>query len=91
MAEGNAISPASQQDLNNLRRTISSGSLHDIVTSGFYYVTGGVTDKPTGNGGMYIVTAFNAALLVGLFCNTDGYMFMIVRNNGAWTTYSVYP
>lgn len=65
-------------------RTVTSGSLHDIRTSGIYYLTGGVTDKPTGNGGMYIVSAFNADLLVGLFANTDGLLYNVRYVSGQW-------
>lgn len=65
-------------------KTVTSGSMHDIRTSGIYYLTGGVTDKPAGNGGMYIVSAFNADLLVGLFTNTDGLMFNVRYTGGQW-------
>lgn len=65
-------------------RTVTSGSMHDIKTSGIYYLTGGVTDKPTGNGGMYIVSAFNADLLVGLFANSDGLLYNVRLVSGQW-------
>lgn len=65
-------------------RTITSGSMHDIRTSGVYYLTGGVTDKPAGNGGMYIVSAFNTDLLVGLFTNTDGLLYNVRYVSGQW-------
>lgn len=71
-------------NISNRFKTISSGSVHDIKTSGIYYLTGGVTDKPTGNGGIYIVSAFSADLLVGLFANTDGLLYNVRYVSGKW-------
>lgn len=65
--------------------TKSSGSMHDIKKSGLYYVTGNVSDKPTGNGGYYSVTVYNNDLLVGIFCSTDGYTFNVQYSNNTWT------
>jgi len=79
---------ANQTDLDTVNgkfKTISSGSMHDIKTSGMYYLTGGVTDKPTGNGGYYSVTVYNNDLLVGIFTNTDGYTYHVHYSNGTWT------
>ena len=65
-------------------RTVTSGSLHDIKTSGIYYLTGLVTDKPTANGGIYIVSAYSADLLVGLFSNIDGLLYNVRCVSGQW-------
>lgn len=53
--------------LTNRFKTITSGSLHDITQSGIYYVTSGVADKPFSLGGLYVVSAYNSELSVGLY------------------------
>ena len=75
--------------LANIIKVVTSGSLHDIKESGIYYVTGGVTDKPAVNGGMYIVSAYSSSLLIGLFTNTDGYTSTVVYNGGNWYTHFI--
>lgn len=75
--------------INNRFKTITSGSLYNITTSGIYYLTGAVTDKPTGNGGIYITACFNADLIVGLYCSTDGYAFSVIHTNNNWYTYRI--
>lgn len=53
--------------LTNRFKTITSGSLHDITQSGTYYLTAAVTDRPAGLGGMYILSAYNDGLSVGMY------------------------
>lgn len=50
-----------------------------------YYLTGGVTDKPTGNGGYYSVSVFNNDLLVGTYISTDNFVFAVKLISGTWT------
>jgi hypothetical protein len=71
--------------LNSHFVTISSGSLHDILKTGMYYLTAAVTDKPTAAGGYYSVTVFSNDLLVGMFCSLDGNIANIRYANGTWT------
>jgi len=71
--------------LNSHFVTISSGSLHDILKTGMYYLTAAVTDKPTAAGGYYSVTVFSNDLLVGMFCSLDGNIFNIRLSNNTWT------
>ena len=59
--------------------------MHDIKSSGVYYLTGGVTDKPTGNGGYYSVSVFNNDLLVGTYISTDNFVFAVKLISGTWT------
>lgn len=83
--------PASAALVNGRFKTVSSGSLHDIKTSGVYYLTGGVSDKPATNGGQYIVSAFSNSLLVGFYTSTDGYSFSVIYINDTWYTYHITP
>ena len=52
--------------INNKFRVVTSGSIRDLVTPGIYYVSGIVANKPSDNGGLYVVTG-NSSLVVGLF------------------------
>ena len=72
------------ETLENRVRTITSGSLKNIRTTGMYYLTGGVTDKPVANGGYYSVIAYNNDLLVGKYISTDGYEYEIIFINNTW-------
>ena len=74
-------------NINNRFTTKTSGSLHDITASGIYYLTGGVTDKPVANGGIYVVACYNSDLMVGFYCSTDGYAYSVIHTNNNWYTY----
>lgn len=81
--------PASAAITNGRFKVISSGSLHDITTSGIYYLTGSVTDKPENNGGMYAVAVYDANLIVGRYISVDGYDDIVIFTNNNWYKYSV--
>ena len=71
--------------LENRFSIVSTGSLHDITTSGVYYVTGAVTDKPTSTGGLYLVSAFNTEQLVGKYISFYNEEYNVSHSNNVWT------
>lgn len=77
-------------DLNSkLGRLITSGSLHDILTPGIYYISSSVTDQPVqqdGYGGTYIVSSTNENTLVGIYISMyDKSIWSITKLNATWT------
>lgn len=84
LAGSNQTLAAAISALNSKMRTIASGSLRDIKTSGIYYLTGTVTDKPANNGGYYSVSVYNNDLLFGLYATLDGSVFCVEFINGSW-------
>lgn len=76
--------------LNNKIRTITSGSLHDIKTSGVYYLTGAVTDKPIASGGLYVVSAYSNSVLVGVYADlTYGNQYTVTYDGTNWNVNSL--
>lgn len=73
-------------DLTTRFRTVSSGSFHDILTSGVYYVTNAVTDKPTSTGGAYFVSSANSSAVGGLFIQVGtGKAYVVTYSGSTWT------
>lgn len=75
--------------LNSKFAIVSSGSMRDINSSGVYYLTSAVTDKPVmvnGYGGAYIVAYANSETLSGTFISTyDDSIWAIKCLQGVWT------
>ena len=72
-------------DLTPRFRTVTSGSLHDILTSGIYYVTNSVTDKPTSTGGAYFVSS-TGSVVGGLFIQVGtGKAYVVRYSDSTWT------
>ena len=80
---------ASVQTLNDKFKTVSSGSLHDIKSSGTYYITSAVTNKPVQDGGYYSLNAYNESLLVGIYCSIAGDVYVIKYSDNAWNTFRI--
>ena len=79
------LSAAQGYALNNKLITISSGSLHDIKSSGAYYLTNAVTDKPTSTGGSYVVGS-NGSVVSGIFTqNTTGNTYAVRYDGSTWS------
>lgn len=74
---------------SKLGRLITSGSLHDILTPGIFYIGSSVTDQPVqqnGYGGTYIVSSANENTLVGTYISMyDKSIWSIAKLNAAWT------
>jgi hypothetical protein len=74
---------------SKLGRLITSGSLHDILAPGIYYMGSSVTDQPVqqnGYGGTYIVSSANENTLVGTYISMyDKSIWSIAKLNAAWT------
>jgi len=74
---------------SKLGRLITSGSLHDILAPGIYYIGSSVTDQPVqqnGYGGTYIVSSANENTLVGTYISMyDKSIWSIAKLNAAWT------
>lgn len=80
-------------NIANRFRVVSSGSLHDIIEPGIYYLTSAVTDKPTNSGGFYYCGFFGAAVYGGIFVpaydSSETPLYITFTNNGStWNTYS---
>lgn len=78
--------------LMNRFRVVTSGSLRNIKTAGIYYLTSGVTDKPTSNGGFYYCGFYGDEIYGGIFFPAyDGsatQAYLIFTSNGStWETY----
>jgi len=78
--------------LNSQLTSVSSGSLHDIVKTGVYFLTSAVTDKPvmeSGYGGTYQVAVGGNAqnpVIAGTFISMyDNSVWSIKCLNGTWT------
>ena len=70
---------------SKLGRIISTGSLHDITEPGLYWLTSAVADKPESSAGMYILSAYNATYLSGLFVSADtDHCYDVKYSNGVW-------
>lgn len=63
--------------------------MHSIYKSGIYYVGSNVTDKPVGAGGFYVLSRYNAELLVGKFISFGNDEYNIIYQGGSWRTYKV--
>ena len=64
---------------------VTSGSLHDILTPGIYYIGSSVTDQPVqqnGYGGMYIVSSGNEITFVGAYIS--------MYDKSIWSTAKLY-
>lgn len=72
-------------DLTPRFRTITSGSFHDILNPGIYYVTNAVTDKPTSTGGAYFVSSQGGAV-GGLYIQVGtGKAYVVRYTDSTWT------
>ena len=78
--------------LNSQLTSVSSGSLHDIVKSGVYFLTSAVSDKPvmeSGYGGTYQVAVGGSAgnpVIAGTFVSMyDCSVWSVRCLNGTWT------
>ena len=83
--------PASAALVNGRFKIISSGSLHDILDSGVYFVTSGVTDRPTTHGGLYIVARLSDTLIVGKYISYSNAEVNVVYEGGSWYYYAANP
>ena len=61
--------------------------MKSITSSGIYYVTNGVSDKPTATGGMLAIAFGNASTATGLYvANTaTQQIHWVTVVNGIWT------
>ena len=77
--------------LNSKWLSVSSGSMKSITSSGVYYVTNGVSDKPTASGGMLAIAFGNASTAAGLYvANTvTQQIYWVTVVNGIWTYHTV--
>ena len=71
-------------DLDSKFEDVSSGSIHNVQSTGIHYVYNAVTDKPTSNGGAYALSMASNGALVGMFTNTDLDIYGIRCINGNW-------
>ena len=73
--------------LNSRFTYVTSGSLHDIKTPGVYSIAGAVADKPTNNGGTYIVSSYsNGSLVGGTYIDVvTGDAYSVNLYSGTWT------
>lgn len=83
-----------ESGLTNRFKTITSGSLHDITQSGTYYLTAAVTDRPAGLGGMYILSAYNDGLSVGMYVAynndvADKQVSIVTHHDGIWEVFDI--
>ena len=78
-----------QNSLNEKFESFTSGSFHDIVKSGVYYVGINVTDKPNANGGLYLLSsAFESnTIMVGLYvtAHETPRVYFVHCDNGTFT------
>ncbi len=73
-------------DLNNRFKTVASGSIYDLTTTGMYYCQNAVTDKPVNNGGLLIVGAFSATNLARLYISNAANVSLYVSRTSGSTT-----
>lgn len=83
---------ALNSNIANRFRVITSGSLHDIITPGIYYLVGAVTDKPTSTGGFYYCAFYGTTIYGGIFVpvydGSETRAYLTFTNNGStWQTY----
>lgn len=89
MPTGTSNNPVSSSGVTSLVgahfEIISSGSFHDIIGAGIYYIGGSVADKPSNNGGFYAVTNINSIIIAGIFIDAIlGDVFRVQFYNGTW-------
>ena len=74
------------QAIANSFKYVTSGSLHDIKGPGVYSVASAVTDKPSANGGTYVVSNYsNGALVGGTYIDVvTGDTYAVNLYSGTW-------
>lgn len=84
------LSAAQGKALNNAKANmaaVTTGSLHNITTSGNYYLTSNVSDKPTTEGGIYLFSSLSDnSVRAGIFYSpykTDAGLNVVYSLNGS--------
>lgn len=87
VAYGNGSVEDALDELTPRFRTVTSGSFHDILASGIYYVTNAVTDKPTSTGGAYFMSSQDG-VVGGLYIQVGTGKAYVVRSSDSTWTYT---